>query len=213
MITWWRGEENLNDELGRAPLQGNTLYGEGVIGNGFRYADGLEATISATSTFSLEGWVRPGWESAINVDGDWSGTIASWGWDGTEGFWLGATTDTSRCPAPYCTAPLLTLWLGPSVVAYAWRFDAMKLFDHVALTCGEGVATLYLNGHLEAMTTAPAAAVPASHLFSVGDAPKKPVGVQGQWDGVIDELSLYNVALTQPQIAAIVAAGRYGKCR
>ena len=89
-------------------------------------------------------------------------------------------------------------------------------WHHVALTLGAGEARFYANGlplHIAAFTaTRPAVNAPVTIGASLIDA--RPAGNPvGAFPGTIDELSLYNRALSATEISDISSAGAGGKAR
>jgi hypothetical protein len=82
---------------------------------------------------------------------------------------------------------------------------------HVAAVRGSNYTQLYVNGQLESTNT-------VSFAQSYGTEPLY-FGTSGEsyWDGklegLLDEVSLYNRALSSNEVAAIYAAGAAGKCK
>src|SRR5208283_2995246 len=86
-----------------------------------------------------------------------------------------------------------------------------NVWYHLAGVRGSNYIQLYVNGQLEAQTS-------VDFPIGYGDFPLY-FGTTGEsyWDhkfgGALDEVSLYNRALSASEIAAIYAAGRQGKCK
>ena len=88
---------------------------------------------------------------------------------------------------------------------------ATGVWNHVAGVRGSNFVQLYVNGQLENQTN-------VSFAQDYGSFPLY-FGTSGQsyWDhkfnGRLDEVSLYNRALSSGEVAAIYAAGAAGKCK
>ena len=86
-----------------------------------------------------------------------------------------------------------------------------NVWYHLAGVRGSNYIQLYVNGQLEAQTS-------VDFPIGYGDFPLY-FGTTGEsyWDhkfgGALDEVSLYNRALSASEIAAIYTAGRQGKCK
>ena len=86
-----------------------------------------------------------------------------------------------------------------------------NVWYHLAGVRGSNYIQLYVNGQLEAETS-------VDFPIGYGDYPLYFATTgQSYWDhkfgGALDEVSLYNRALSASEIAAIYAAGRQGKCK
>ena len=90
--------------------------------------------------------------------------------------------------------------VGPQVPLNQW--------SHVAGICQGSDIHVYLNGQLVGSTTASTVLAPASGSLRIGCR-------NDGWyfKGMIDEISIYNRALSSDEIAAIYAASSAGKCK
>jgi hypothetical protein len=89
---------------------------------------------------------------------------------------------------------------------------------HVAVTydAPSGTMRLYVDGNLDAETMFTPGTLPDTHTLpaSIGaDLSLTGGNAQFFFDGLIDELEIYNRALTASEIEAIFNAGRAGKCK
>ena len=105
-------------------------------------------------------------------------------------------------------------WYGPAVAPNAWTFVAVV----VDRTSTSKTVTLYTAPASPAnsgLATSGPLAIPASaHAGNdgplyIGGCPGNPNGC----DMIIDELEIFNRALTQPELQKIVNAGKAGKCK
>ena len=214
LVGWWRGEGNAWDSSGydNNGTVVNAGYTNGVVGEAFSFDpenwpngtfNGIEIPDSPayvlTNAFTIEGWIRPrGDGNFIFIRGDNRG-----GYDPYALRMQGNTTlafqiiDNANNSAEADTTLSYNTW---------W---------YVAATFNNGVMDLYTNGVLAAQTVT--TLVPIGNLIP-GDHPG--VGIGNINDGAanipfigdIDEMSLYNRALSQAEIQAIYSAYHNGKC-
>ena len=220
LVGWWPGEGNANDIIGtdNGILQGGaTANAAGEVGQAFSF-DGTNGYVQIPdssafhlATLTVECWVRfdayqtPGSSAypyqqyivfkqnsqsyefegfALTKDHDPQGDVILW-----------------EVASP--THELIRIDSVNTVVTGAWY--------HLAGVRGSNYTQLYLNGHLEAQAN-------VNFPQDYGTFPLY-FGTSGQsyYDrklhGELDEVSLYNRALSASEIAAIYAAGSAGKCR
>jgi Concanavalin A-like lectin/glucanases superfamily/Immunoglobulin domain len=221
LVAWWRAEGNANDSGGTN--NGTVLNGGGYTNGEVGQAFSLEGTnagveIPASSSLdvgtgngmTIEGWINP---SAINDER----TIFEW----NNGSQWGANFDFSTPPGagPYGTGPgCLFVNLVDTNGNYHWLSSPAGIvqtdvFQHVAFTYDKssGLAVLYLNGVIVATSN-------LGNNFTAQTSYDAYLGVRinnppvaSQWAGM-DEMSLYNRALSSNEIAAVYNAGSAGKC-
>jgi hypothetical protein len=210
LIGWWSGETNAADFMGNH--SGTTPFGiayqSGVVGEAFDF-DGSHRRVSIadspalqlTNAMTLEGWVYPrAYGGFITFRGDNRPGLDNWTIDTYDsGFVKFSLVDPDN-NAAVIRAPL-----------------ALNAWQHIAATWDRisGDLKLYLNGDLAAQTNSPL--VPIGVLDPAYE-PAVGIGNHGgtfhqfPFNGLIDELGIYNQALSAAQIAAIAAAGDAGKC-
>jgi hypothetical protein len=79
---------------------------------------------------------------------------------------------------------------------------------HVAMTYDGSRLRSFLNGQLEGSIAAPGPILTSAEPFRIGGEGSGP----WYFTGSVDELSLYNRALSESEVAAIYAADAGGKC-
>ena len=213
LVSWWRAETNALDFVGtnHGTLSG-AGYAPGKVGQAFAF-DGANARVivpdsgsfKLTNSLSIEGWVfvrnypssEQGW-GMILIRGDF--------WTGVDPYQLGIHS-SRRLAFSVTSTP--TNWDTLSVPIETNRFI------HVAATLdgGSGLMRLYLDGQMAGQKT--------TSIRPLGDINQLPgVGIGNHeagnpypvgLDGLVDELSLYDRALTSNEVAAIYAAGSAGK--
>ena len=212
MVSWWPGEGNANDIIGTnsGTLEGGVTFAPGEVGQAFGF-NGSNSwvqvpnspSLNVTGPFTLECWVNP------------STIVAGTGYDTTI-VYMGPPAGTAAS-TPYG----LSLGISNRIDAFvgdgtnANFFSSITLlpvgsWSHVAFM-GDGTnLSIYINGALDASMPQTIAPFRSPYPFLIGG------GVNpmqfNTLSGLIDELSLYKCALRPDQIAAIYAAGSFGKC-
>jgi hypothetical protein len=144
------------------------------------------ANLDLTTSMTLEAWVRP---SALTSD--WRTIVLKERPSGLS-YALYAADGGSRPPAGYVSVN------GSDAAAVAPTTLPLNTWTHVAMTYDGATLRLYVNGQLAgSRATTGSAAVSASPLRIGGNA------VWGEWfSGAIDEVRIYNRALSQAEIQA-----------
>lgn len=144
------------------------------------------ASLDLTTSMTLEAWVRP---SAITSD--WRTIVLKERPSGLA-YALYAADGASRPPAGYVSIN------GTDAAAVAPTTLPLDTWTHVAMTYNGATLRLYVNGQLAgSRAIAGPAAVSAGPLRIGGNA------VWGEWfSGSIDEVRIYNRALSQAEIQA-----------
>ncbi len=221
LISWWAAEGDANDQTStnngslHNPATANAT---GIVGTAFSF-DGTNAYVQipdATSlrptNFTLEAWVK---FTSLNSAGS-GGSPAGDQYiifkqnsraSDFEGFDLSKTRVSG--------GDVFRLLVSSSSGAYA-QVKSTTLINtgiwyHVAAIRGTNFMQVYVNGQLQGQTN-------ISFAQDYGNYPLY-FGTSGQasWDhklsGALDEVSIYNRALSSNDIAGIYAAGTAGKCR
>jgi predicted outer membrane repeat protein len=200
-VSWWRGEDNTIDRVGGndGTLEG-AGYTVGKVGQAFFITgDGSAVTVgSATNlqfqNFTIECWIRRADRSFATQDGSGVGALFAFG-SGGYGFGL-------------YDAGQLGLGAVDGIVVESSTVVVDTNFHHVAVTKSGTNVTFYLDGVgyptggmdvAFTFTTSPA-------IGAIGDT------LQNSFYGTIDEMSIYNQALSGADIAAIYGARAAGKC-
>jgi hypothetical protein len=206
LISWWAGDNNANDIQGsnHGTLMGNaTANGSGKVGQAFNL-NGTSAFVQvadkpewdfANSAFTIDLWVnfnQVNNPSTFIAHDDGQGANNKWVFRYTGGNLQFHTNDTQN----------------NSVAINAAFAPAVNTWYHLAVTRTGSTYTLYING--AGTPTTNAAAVPnASANLTIGWAE----GSTGFMNGLIDEVEIFNRALSAGEIQAIVNAGSFGKCK
>ncbi len=191
LVGWWPGDGHTYDLAGshNAAPQNGAGYGSGKVLQGFSL-DGSSGWVAVemnapTSAYTLEAWVKLAGPS-FNRGNGWN-TILEFGND-TPYFGV----DSGG------TLHMYHVVSGGNVVPGEWT--------HTAYSWDGSQSRLYVNGVLVASSQAP----PQSGGVGLG------IGYHSgdtAWLGLIDEVTIYDRALSSDELAAIVVAGSAGKCR
>ena len=222
LVGWWPGEGNVNDWAGtnngiKSSGVGfvSAMVGDGFLLNGnndfFHIPASPSLNVGQSGGLTLEAWIKP-----ANVNG--FHPIAEWN-DGTNSIgvqlWIGQT--------PSDQGVLCTSFMDANnnnYIQVVTPADTLvsNVFQHVAVTYDQtsGIINLFVNG-TNVATSNWGSFIPATQYdLWVGIRPENCGG--GCWTdgsyfgGILDELSLYNLALSENELAAIYNAGSGGKC-
>ncbi len=214
LVGWWRGEDNAADALGSNPgtLDGGASYVAGEVGRAFQL-DGTNGHVRIPAAasldvgqgegFTIETWINPADTAHGHSIVEWSpltgGALGAALWIShptrPDGLLLANIADTHGMWHLVETE-------GGAVQAGVWQ--------HVALTYDKssGAGKLYINGAL--VTEADLGTFTPQTSFDLVIGLRLPGSYP--YAGAIDEVSLYNRALSGAQIEAIYAASSAGKC-
>lgn len=217
MVSWWPAEGDAQDIVGAADgtLQG-AGFASGMVGQGFHF-DGIDDAVlgdpisSMKDTFTIEFWASPTasrattQESATGYSGTSNQRYAvypqnGWGAYGIGGACAGISVGINGISVFEHSAEYLPSLLVHDTTIAGWT--------HVAVVYSNKQPSLYVAGmFVKTGLQSYQPAVFPSGAFG-GDSV---YGFYGYYQGSLDEVSLYDRALTDQEIAAICAAGSAGK--
>ncbi|MDB6112980.1 MAG: hypothetical protein JWR69_4730, partial [Pedosphaera sp.] len=221
LVGWWPGEGNANDIASTAngTLQGGaTAVVSGEVGLAFSF-DGTNSFVSIPdapalhpANLTIEAWVRFTSLDSAGLGGSAAGDQYIVFKQNTrigdfEGFDLSKTRSGGKDIFRF----LVTSATAQSAEIHSTTALTTGVWYHVAAARGATSLQIYVNGNLEGQTN-------VAFAQDYGTLPLY-FGTSGQsyWDhklkGTLDEVSLYNRALSAAEIAAIYAAGTGGKCK
>ncbi|HWH72445.1 MAG TPA: LamG-like jellyroll fold domain-containing protein, partial [Candidatus Sulfotelmatobacter sp.] len=218
LIAWWRGESNALDSIDsyNGTAFNNVGFAPAEVGTGFAFRGGTDyvglpqnlfpvpTSGTGTTPFSFELWF------STTAGGVILGQQNTTPFDGNL---------NSYVPALYVGSD------GKLRAALFWNtFKQLVspravndgVFHHAAITYDGTIEVLYLDGAIVGSTNFVQQAYASSYQYQLG------TGFTGGWpatsggwdsfNGRVDEVSLYNRALSASEVAAIVNAGSAGKC-
>ncbi|HEV2694799.1 MAG TPA: LamG-like jellyroll fold domain-containing protein, partial [Verrucomicrobiae bacterium] len=213
--SWWRGEGNGLDSVSgnNASVPGNITYPAAEVGQGFNF-DGTAnlmvadtPALNPTNALTIECWVFPRtrltqvtWtQDFFTKDGECGGrqyilqvgdhqTVSGAG-DFRAAVWLSG---------------------GPVIIDSATVLQTNRWY-HVAMTYDGSNFNLYVNGALDAQSAASGTIVVTPEPVRIGG------GADGgcapyYFNGILDEATIYNRALSSNEISAVYMIGAAGKC-
>jgi len=212
MVSWWPGDGNANDiqDGNNGTLQGGVTFAPGEVGQAFNF-NGIDSFVNVPgdvfnlilATLTIDAWVKPTdltQERAIVVKGTFgiNGNDFEYGLRVVAGGQAeGRITDAQGNFASVVSVSVLTL----------------NQFQHIALTYDGAALKLYVNGVLAGTTNTTLIPAASAQPLTIGAWQALNVGTVQFWNGLIDEVELFNRALSQSEIQAIVNASSSGKCR
>ena len=203
VLAWWRGEGNAEDVTGLYPgTLHSATFTSGKVGQGFYMLGnkwvsfGTNVGNFGSNDFTVEFWMR-----TTNL---YEGVLGKrvecqhgsfWDVRMTNGFPV-VELDDNGVNYVHLTA------------SHSVEDD---LFHHIALVRQSTTVALYVDGILDASTTAPVAFLSNASPFEIGRTPCAGVG-EGTFFGTLDEVTLYSRALSAAEIQSIHASRSVGKC-
>ncbi|MBI5408195.1 MAG: hypothetical protein HZA14_02380 [Nitrospirae bacterium] len=213
LISWWLGDGNADDIMGAnngAPMNG-TAYAAGKAGQGFSL-DGVDDYIDAGTNdifnfnngagdFTIDAWIK------LTDFSPWAGTIVSKGAQNPFSGWAFYVYSDGRLGFGG-----IGIWELISSSGAITPGD----WSHVAVIKSGGTYKLYKDGVEIASTvygdlqTSVAPLTIGTDFVGLNQAG---TFVDLRFKGVIDEVDIFNRALTASEIASIYNAGSAGKCK
>jgi hypothetical protein len=213
ILAWWRGEDEVYDEMGRHHGQtGEIAYTNSIVGKAMVF-DGEGGPVRipfaeslSSSEFSVETWLKP---LGPVIDEQWDQDIVFGQALGSPSLLVQPGTEGVIPAFAFMVHPFLT----PAVISDVEL--PIHEFSHVAGTWDGTTLRIYVNGALAGETMP--GYVPSSSTcdFFIGGLSGSCAGYAfdgGYFHGIVDELSFYGRALSQAEVSRIYTAGSNGKC-
>lgn len=214
MISWWRGEDNVNDAVGGnfGVLLGGATFAPGRVGRAFSF-NGSTATVripdsptlDVTTEFTLGAWIKPASIpsypngalviSKVGPIGNLNGyQMAVTNMSGTNMIWCGFNTGGNNWPQ-YTVS-------GGNVPVGEWSY--------VACTYNHDILAVNQNGdQVGATIVGPVTVANTTSNLKLGS---DDVGQQF-YSGLIDEPMIFGRALSVDDLRSIYEAGSFGVCQ
>ena len=205
LVGWWSGDGTTNDVLGgsNGRLIGNATYVAGKVNQAFSFdgnGDAVDVGNPASlqlQDFTIETWVKRANTNMATFNTGWGGVMFGY-CDTAGGGYAFVLQDDGR----------LTL----SKVGDSGVFSTARILDtnfhHVAVTKTNDVVKFYIDGVGE---TAPAYN-PGFTFASTCAIGARGTDYLGCFLGSLDEMAVFNRALTSAEIQSIYGASAAGKC-
>jgi len=213
LISWWTGDVDETDLYGvndPSAVKAVSLV-PGEVLDGFTFGTGGYIDIPASSTLANQRFTWDAW--VVEPDGpgpnhDQYGSVI-----------LGQTTDGAGATVQltWRATDNRFLFLFDSDVNEIVSSDTFPAgtFYLVAGTYDGATFSLYVNGVLEGSYSEKEKIAYSSSTWEIGsaDAYYRAAGFPRTWNGVIDEVEAFKIALSAAEIQAIFKAGSAGKCK
>jgi hypothetical protein len=205
MVAWWPGEGNPFDVQGAndGTLQNGATFAAGEVGRAFSL-DGINDFVQVTNSASLnitgnqvtlDGWINP---SSTMTNEAWF-----FGRSGDGGQPYALEWESGVIVGRVASTPIV----GPPFTPPANTWTHLTLVYNGSATPS---TTIYVNGAVYKTSNTPTGNIPSSSTdFFIGE-----LGGNGRYfGGLVDEVEVFNRALSESEVRAIYNAGSNGKCR
>jgi hypothetical protein len=205
MVSWWDAEGNANDIIGsnHGTLMNGATFAPGKVGQAFSF-DGVDDYVQVQNPTglplgnaprTLEVWFKTPKDLTITTES----AIVQYG-TASYSQMFGLITSMN--------APGKLYFYGHGIDLAGTTTIQPDTWYHGAVTYDGTTIGLYVNGQMEASTTI--------SLNTTLDMNGVTIGYRNdssRWQGAIDEVGIFNRALTAEEIEAIYSAGSAGKCK
>jgi hypothetical protein len=216
LVSWWAADGGALDSMGanHGMLWNGASISTGITDGAFNL-DGLndyvevpdEASLNLTEGFTVEAWINP-----RSLPGKFPAIVKKSGLSGgrsstTHGFSLAFRDGKPQVG--------LNLYFGDH-----WTSSALgpvsvgtNTWSHVVATYDGAYIRLYVNGtEIGPATPETGTITPSDNPLNIGRDPSSPSDPDRYFDGLIDEVRIYNRALTVGEIGSIYQARSAGMC-
>jgi len=213
IVSWWGAEGTADDEAGLNPgsLQAGATFSSGEVGQAFFFTAGAHvrvtdsASLHFTNAMTVEAWVNPA------VHGAYHEIVSKWDFGGSGG----KSYDFAAQPDGKAYLVLCADGNdGFDTSVSTTNALPLNVWTHLAATYDGSIIRIYVNGNLQAAVSYTHGIFPGADDLGIGGT----VGLQpaGQaanaFEGMLDEVTLYNRALSASELQQIANAGASGKC-
>ena len=220
LVGWWAGNGDSTDAVAgnNGVLLGNTTYLPGKVGQAFKFDgvdDGVEIPDAAAlkpATVTVEAWVR--------FDSLDTPIVSQFGAPGLQYIAFKKNTRTfnfegyslhkERQAGIDRLAFRVTNAFGSGNIAFSATTVVVGQFYHVVGTYDGAQVRLYVNGVLEGQASTSIALDYGARPVFIGTSGE--TVYDGKLNGIVDEASVYNRALSAGEIVDLHLAGAAGKC-
>jgi hypothetical protein len=211
VVAWWTGTGNASDQAGanNGTLRGGVTFAPGKVGQAFNF-DGASGSVlvpdapplRATNGMTIEAWIYP-----RSFGGGPREIISKWFGNGNQKSYS-ASIDPSGLAYFIVSGDGLATTQGvDDIMIYTTDTVPLNQWTHFAATYDGSSLKIYLNGILENEVPWSRGIFPGTAPLCIGEAYS-----QSLFNGMIDEPTLYNRALSASEIQAIYNAAESGKC-
>lgn len=216
MVSWWPGDGNANDIIDGNPgtLQNGTAFAAGKVGFSFSL-DGVNDNVLIGNPtnlrlqdFTIDAWIKL---NTLTIDG-FTERIAGYSIGGY-GFFLAGPVVVNANGAT-AVRQLSLDKAGFDMVAAPLSVNDLE-WHHAAVTKSGGTVTFYLDGVQGAAQRggSPVTSYNPGFVFNTSFMLGNLDGQDQPFPGLLDEVEVFNRALTSTEIQSLYTAGSFGKCK
>jgi hypothetical protein len=207
VVSWWTGDDTFADQEGNNPgaAVGPVTFEAGKVGAAFAF-NGIDAVRASTNGFpfgsadrTIELWAYLG--STYGAFPSETEMFAQYGTFGRTGAAFAIFT--------FGTSAIYWSQWGSSFTGGSMRIGA---WTHIAATSSAGTITLYQDGTPVGSRSLSPYDTPAGTTIYLGGQGSDPQGKTDHLTGMVDEVTVYDRALSATEIESIYLAGSAGKC-
>lgn len=220
LISWWPGDDNANDimDSNNGILLNGATFAAGKVGQAFSFTGGMSQVVVAdssnldiTTAVTLDAWVNPNPGSLAGCPQNHCAVVAKGNWPASRNYGLWIRGD-GGIGTGYVTTG------GASIFAHtAGGLVPEGSFTHVAavLNPAAGEMRIHVNGvsHPVSISGGSSSSPLLDNNEPLGIGFSDPGGFQHNFYGIIDEVEVFNRALSVAEIQAISNAASAGKCK
>lgn len=223
MVSWWPGDGSANDIVGtnHGTVNGGTTFVSGQVAQAFSF-DGSgdfvnipdNATLDLTQNITLDAWIKGASFTLPFSSETQDRNIYVISKDSNTGRSYGIGVSDYSCPGgPHAfmiafTTSAYALACGTTVLNTGQYYHLAGTYDSAT-----GLAKVYVNGTQDGTATL----LPGSTLISgpanVQIGARQYPGYRAFFNGEIDEVEIFNRALSATEVLSIFTAGSVGKCK
>ncbi|HWR59234.1 MAG TPA: LamG-like jellyroll fold domain-containing protein [Thermodesulfovibrionales bacterium] len=213
LVSWWPGDGNANDIQDGNPgtLQGGATFGAAKVGQGFTFSGttGERVVVPHAANLNLEslpqatflGWFKSTAGIPVPFDSDTDKIIVAKHTSGFNNGWFFTT-------AQGCFFGDIGAGMGNAGI----NLNDGE-FHHFACVKDNTTYRQYIDGVLVITTNGPTFGTPNAESVQMGGITSGTNNNFGQLNGVVDEIQVFQNALTTAEVQAIYSSGSAGLCK
>lgn len=221
LVSWWPGDGNANDIWGGHDgiLLNGTGFAEGMVGQAFCMNGPIQcgsirvpdAEALKLQQFTINAWVRSRHEFHRFPSGYYVAALSDL--TATTGFDIGLSPRSERMLQTNITRTRDSEHGSLSAIGTTSLAD--NRWHHVAVALGSEWLKMWIDGEVQAESAVPsgsAVSYAADAVFIIGRSANSPL-MSSTLPGLIDELQVFDRALSDAEIRSIFEAGSAGQCK
>ena len=205
MISWWPAEGDANDIQGGndGTPAGSVTFVPGEVGHAFSFSGGSYVSVPDSADQKSPLLTVDAWVNISGSDGE-AGVIAS-KYGGSYNGWILASSPNGSVD--------FTLYADADNKTGASASVPLNTWVHVAGTYDGSAIRLYINGVVQNTVAYSSGYTPTTVPMTLGVASWSPSYSPRWFSGLVDEVEVFDRALSQDDILSIYNAAGTGKCR